>query len=172
MHKRFLFGLIALVALVFSLNSVGLHAQRGRGQGRGRPEGAGQPAPNPHKPSKHDDGSADHPSRGQRPTTSQLATRNPQLAAKLQTLLPGANLESAGAGFRNLGQFVAAAHVSHNLGIPFDQLKDRVTGANATSLGQAIHQLKPGANADVEAKKASLSAYSDINLSQCTKPSS
>jgi len=172
MHRRFLFALIALVALVFSVNSAGLHAQRGRGQGRGRPEGAGQPASNPHKPPKQDDGSADHPSRGQRPTTSQLATRNPQLAAKLQTLLPGANLETASTGFRNLGQFVAAAHVSHNLGIPFDQLKDRVTGANATSLGQAIHQLKPGANAEVEAKKASRSADADIKESRGKKPSS
>jgi len=28
---------------------------------------------------------------------------------------PGTNLQSAATGFKNLGQFVAAVHVSHNL---------------------------------------------------------
>ena len=49
---------------------------------------------------------------------------NPALSAKLSALLPpGTNLATASAGFKNLGQFVAAVHVSKNLGIPFDQLK-------------------------------------------------
>jgi hypothetical protein len=98
--------------------------------------------------------------------------RNPNLAATLQTLLPGANLETASAGFRNLGQFVAAAHVSHNLNIPFDQLKTRMTGANSMSLGQAIHELKPTVDAEAEAKKASKTADADIKASAGKKRSS
>lgn len=154
MHRTISFGLIALVALALGVNGVDLSAQRGRGQGQGRPAGAGKPAENPHKPTTS--------GGGQRPTASQQIAKNPHLAAKLQTLLPGANLESASAGFRNLGEFVAAAHVSHNLNIPFDQLKDRITGTNAVSLGRAIHELKPEANANAEAKKASLSADADM----------
>jgi len=49
----------------------------------------------------------------------------------------------AAAGFRNQGQFVAAVHVAHNLGIPFDQLKAKVTGSDAVSLGKAIRELRP-----------------------------
>src|SRR5215203_962113 len=163
MHRNLFFGAVALVALIFSLDGVALHARQGRGHGQGQPAGAGKPATKPPKPTTpHDTGNADHPSHGQRPTTGQLATKNPHLAAKLQALLPGANLETASAGFKNLGQFVAAAHVSHNLDIPFDQLKSRTTGANATSLGGAIHELKPTANADAEAKRASRSADDDI----------
>src|SRR5215471_2995307 len=54
---------------------------------------------------------------------------NTKLAGKLQSLLPtGTNLQNAAQGFKNLGQFVAAVHVSHNLGIPFDQLKAKMIG--------------------------------------------
>src|SRR5215831_10785132 len=52
---------------------------------------------------------------------------NTKLAAKLQSLLPkGTDLTMASSGFKNLGQFVAAVHVAHNLGIPFDQLKAKM----------------------------------------------
>jgi hypothetical protein len=46
-------------------------------------------------------------------------------------------------GFKNYGQYVAAQHVSENLGIPFGELKAKMTGANAVSLGKAIQQLRP-----------------------------
>jgi hypothetical protein len=171
MQRKFLFGFIALTALIFSVNSTGLIAQ-GRGQGGGRPAGAGKPATaNPHKPDTP--GAAQNPSgRGGKPTVDQQVSQNPHLAATLQTLLPGANLETASAGFQSLGQFVAAAHVSHNLNIPFDQLKSKTTGANAMSLGQAIHALSPAVDADAEAKKASKSADTDIKGSQGKKPTS
>jgi hypothetical protein len=66
------------------------------------------------------------------------------LAARLQPLLPaGVTADAAAAGFKNTGQFIAALHVSKNLGIPFDELKAQMTGPEAKSLGQAIHTLKP-----------------------------
>lgn len=70
--------------------------------------------------------------------------RNPQVRERLERMLPaGMSLRTAASGFRNQGQFIAALHVSKNLGIPFTQLKSRMTGDQRMSLGQAIHDLKP-----------------------------
>jgi hypothetical protein len=83
---------------------------------------------------------------------------NPQLAARVESMLPpGSSVSAASAGFKNEGQFIAALHVSQNLGIPFDSLKAKMTGSSAVSLGAAIKELKPGMKepeAKDEAKKA------------------
>ena len=69
--------------------------------------------------------------------------KNTNLASKLQSRLPlGTNLTAAAAGFRNLGQFVAAVNVSNNLGIPFLELKTRMVD-QGMSLGQAIQDARP-----------------------------
>jgi hypothetical protein len=71
-------------------------------------------------------------------------SQNAGLSKQLQPLLPaGATLAGAAAGFRNEGQFVAALHVAHNLNIPFDQLKAKMTGSDPVSLGKAIEELRP-----------------------------
>jgi hypothetical protein len=68
--------------------------------------------------------------------------RNTRLASKLRSRLPpGTNLDTAAAGFRNLGQFVAAVNVSHNLGIPFSELKTRMV-EQGMSLGQAARAVR------------------------------
>src|SRR5215469_9342859 len=55
--------------------------------------------------------------------STQLAN-NPALSAQIQPLLPaGSTIATASAGFTNQGEFIAALHVSQNLGIPFNQLK-------------------------------------------------
>ncbi len=91
-------------------------------------------------------GSSNH--EHQKMTVSEQLDHNTHLATQLQGLFPpGTDLKQAASGFKNLGQFVAAAHVSHNLGIPFDQLKAKMTGNSPVSLGKAIHELQPGANA-------------------------
>lgn len=71
------------------------------------------------------------------------AVKNPRLEAKLLALLPaGTNIQDAAQGFKNMGQFVAAVHVSNNLGLPFDSLKAAMTSPTAPmSLGQAIQSL-------------------------------
>ena len=43
---------------------------------------------------------------------------------------------------RSDGRFVSAVHVSNNLGLPFDGLKQEML--SGSSLGQAIQKLKPG----------------------------
>jgi hypothetical protein len=68
----------------------------------------------------------------------QKLQKNTNLASKLEGRLPGSlNVIDAAEGFRNLGQFVAAVNVSHNLDIPFADLKTRMVD-DGMSLGQAI----------------------------------
>ena len=75
----------------------------------------------------------------------------------MQPLVPaGSTLASAADGFRNQGQFVAALHASHNLNIPFDQLKSRME--SGSNLGQAIHELRPEVDSKSEAARASRDA--------------
>ena len=90
------------------------------------------------------------------PTTpTSQPVKNAKLEARLKTLLPAdMTVADARNGFKNWGQFVAAAHVSNNLGIPFADLKARMTGltpgptpgttiqGTPMSLGQAIQSWK------------------------------
>lgn len=106
----------------------------------------------------------DNTSSAGKKTTSDLLTQNTKLSSNLQGFLPtGTNLQDAAKGFDHLGQFVAAVHVSHNLGIPFDQLKAKMM--NGDSLGQAIHELRPNVNARQEAIKANEQALEDMEKS-------
>jgi hypothetical protein len=66
-------------------------------------------------------------------------------------------------GFKNYGQYVAAQHVSEHLGIPFEQLKAKMTGPQAESLGKAIQDLTslPASAANAEARKAEQASKSE-----------
>jgi hypothetical protein len=87
----------------------------------------------------------------------------PSLAANLQPLLPaGMTVDAAALGFKNLGQFVAAVHVSHNLDVPFTSLKTEMV-TNDHSLGESIHVLKPSVDAKVEASRAEKAAKADVD---------
>jgi hypothetical protein len=98
-----------------------------------------------------------------RKTAGELLSQNTKLASRLGTLLPaGTDLQQAAGGFKNLGEFVAATHVSHNLGIPFENLKARTTGPDAISLGKAIKELKPEVDSKAEVKKAKKQAENDL----------
>jgi hypothetical protein len=91
--------------------------------------------------------------------------------------MKGTDLKDACTGFKNLGQCVAAMHVSHNLNVPFGCLSANMTGtAPATgttcpagtgsskmSLGKAIQALSPNTNAKTEVKSATKQADADIN---------
>jgi hypothetical protein len=103
-------------------------------------------------------------------TVSDHLEHNTHLAGRLQGLFPaGTDLQQASSGFKNLGQFVAAAHVSKNLGIPFDQLKLRMTGESPVSLGKAIQELRPEAAARSEAKKAEQQAKEEIRQAEAAR---
>ncbi len=117
------------------------------------------------------------------PTASeQLAANKDQskkLASELQALLPPrTKLEDACTSFKELGDCVAALHVSHNLKIKFNCLKWDLTavqpapgnvssctapeGGKALGLSKAIHTLKPDADAKTEARTAERRAREDI----------
>jgi hypothetical protein len=66
-------------------------------------------------------------------------------------------------GFKNYGQYVAAQHVSEHLGISLDELRGKMTGANAQSLGKAIQDITgiPETEANAEAKKAEQASKKD-----------
>lgn len=119
-------------------------------------------------------------------TADELLTQNTQLASKLQSLVPtGTDLQTAAASFKNLGQFVAAVHVSHNLKIPFACLASDMTGTAAAnfapsgttvscpdgtgdkkmSLGSSIQALDPSVDntqAKQDAKTAMNQARNDM----------
>ena len=96
-----------------------------------------------------------------------VLSHNTAIAGKIKSLT-GEDAAAACSGFKNLGQCVAAAHVAKNLDIPggFDALKAKTTGAGSVSLGKAIEQLAPNADAKAESKKASKQAEQDMNESQ------
>jgi hypothetical protein len=109
-----------------------------------------------------------------------LLQQNTKLAANLAKLFPeGTDLTAQAQGFKNLGQFVSAAHVSHNLGIPFNDLKcaelgtsaatasgtmcsSSITNQGPTSLGKSIASLRPGADAQEAIKEANRQVEKDF----------
>ena len=142
------------------------------GGGGGRPAGAGAPMGGgaSHASGMGSDMSSNH-TPGSQPggmnsggrTTSEILTQNTKLSSNLEKLLPqGVTAQQACDGFKNLGQCVAAIHVSHNLGISFDDLKAKMTGSGSESLGKAIGALKPGVDAKTESKKAQKQANQDL----------
>jgi hypothetical protein len=101
------------------------------------------------------------------------------LTSNLQSkgLLPaGTDLKDACSGFKNLGQCIAAIHVSHNLHVPFACMRANMTGtAPATgtscpagtgsrklSIGKSIQALSPNADAKAETKNGESEANTDL----------
>jgi hypothetical protein len=136
-----------------------------------------------------DHGNSDSSAKSTASSPTTLLTNNTKLdnnlTSKLQSkgLLPaGTDLKDACAGFKNLGQCVAALHVSHNLNVPFACMKANMTGgapvAGATcpagtgssklSLGKSIQALAPNADSKTASKTATTQADADIKDSQTT----
>ena len=107
-----------------------------------------------------------------------LLSKNPKIGDKIQSLT-GMPAAQACTGFKNLGQCVAAAHVSKNLGITFDCLRSDMagtaplstsncpagTGAKSVSLGNSIQALDPNADSKSESKKGQTQAQQDLKNS-------
>ena len=195
MHRSFslvptVFG---AAALVIAGSNVNLYAQRGGGAaGHGRPATAGTHAQGhvrPDNPGAQGHGRADNPgAQGHahkpdtdakehggtnpkgatgRPKVSDQLTHNNNLSLRVKGLFPdGTDLAKEAEDFRNLGQFVAAAHVAHNLDIPWADMKGKMTGDHPESLGKAIQDLRPQADAKTEASKAQKEADTDIKDSK------
>ena len=120
------------------------------------------------------------------PIAAKIASK-PNLHGKLTALLPidpltgtTMTLNKASFGFKNQGQFIAALHVSQNLGIPFTELKSHMvtitpgtvgqpaTATQTGSLGQAIQASKKTANVVVEVERAEAQAAADLAVTTTT----
>jgi hypothetical protein len=157
-----------IVALYFSALPVFAQHGHGGGGGGGGGAGGGHGAMGERgSEGSETRGSSHNSTLAGTKSPDELLSRNTKLSQKLQALLPSnMTVQDAAKGFKNLGQFVAAVHVSHNLGIPFDQLKSMMTGSQHDSLGKAIRALKPDADAKSESKKAEKEADDDIKESE------
>lgn len=168
---------IFVLAIAVALYAAPAIAQHGHAGGAGGGMGAG--ASMGHSSAMgHGTHANSNPGASQGKTMDQILTKNTKLAGKIQTLT-GMSAQDACTGFKNLGQCVAAAHVSKNLGISFACLRADMTGTAAPtgtscgtgtntssksmSLGQAIQALSPTANGKSEAKKANKQAQQDLN---------
>jgi hypothetical protein len=120
------------------------------------------------------------------PIAAKIASK-PNLSTKINGMLPidpvtgvKMTLDAASMGFKNQGQFIAALHVSQNLGISFTELKSHmvtvtpgVAGQPATatqtgSLGQAIQASKKTANVTTEVERAEAQASVDLQTASST----
>ncbi|MDD2926545.1 hypothetical protein [Rhodoferax sp.] len=173
MKRRHLYTLVAAATLVLSLPALaagnsggnggaggGNSGSRGGGNdGSGNQGNANAGAP-PEAGTKGKSSQTGKSTKAGKTVAQQLTDRK-QLSTQLGQLLPaGTDLQAAAAGFKNLGQFVAAVHVSNNLGIPFTDLKTRMMAG--ASLGTSIRALRPEVNATAEATKAQRQAKQDL----------
>jgi len=157
---------ISILALAVLLNSGFALAQHGHGTGGNIGTAS------------HGNMKAGSKSAPQQKTVSDQLSKNSKLSSKLQTLT-GMPAQQACSGFKNVGQCVAAAHVSKNLDISFACTKADMTGqalasgsscpagtgSKSMSLGKSIQALSPKANEKLEAKKAEKQADEDIKNS-------
>ena len=166
MKLKFILALVAMAGFSV-LPAFAQHGHGGGSGGGGGHDSHASSTSSSHGGDSGKSGDKDGDSHGGHGGHGNLAGKlsaNPALSAKLSALLPpGTNLATASAGFKNLGQFVAAVHVSKNLGIPFDQLKTKMTGPPPMSLGKAITALAPTANAKSALKTAEKQAKADLH---------
>jgi hypothetical protein len=164
--------LLLLAVVVFSLPAF---AQHGSGGGGSMGPGAGHGASG----ANHGNTSSSNSGSAHGVTVNQILSKNTALAAKIQTLT-GTPAQKACSGFKNLGQCVAAAHVSKNLGISFACMQADMTsqspakgsgcpagtGTKSLSLGKTIQTLSPKADSKLESKKATKQADADMKDSE------
>src|SRR5438034_3212795 len=192
--KKFL-SVLFVFMLVSYLSTVALAQAKGIGQAQGHaPDVSRDHGQNHDKNIDHDSNHAGTAAQKESKLEARIE-RNPGLKSKIESLLPpNTDLKTAMSGFKNDGQFIAALHVSKNLGIPFDQLKatmlgtnpqltatttgsskpgSTTTGSKPMTLSQAIHTLQPSLSekdARKEADTGENQAKVDIRITTAPKP--
>jgi hypothetical protein len=149
-------------------------------------EGAGGPHGPAMSNSAVDHNNANGSTKGTSSSPTNVLSKNSKLDSKLTSklqskgLLPaGTDLKDACAGFKNLGQCMAAIHVSHNLDVPFGCMRANMTGtapagttcvagtgSSKLSLGKSIQALAPTADSKTASKTATTEADTDIKEAQ------
>jgi hypothetical protein len=172
-------AMFSLAVVLYATAALAQHGHSGSAAGSGMGSTMGSMG--------HNTGGSDHGNSGStkatdsgsthQPSVNDILTKNPAIGGKIQTLT-GMSASQACTGFKNLGQCVAAAHVSKNLGISFDCLKSDMTGTapqstscpagtgtKSMSLGKAIQTLDPQADHKAESKKGETQAQQDMKTS-------
>ena len=170
--------MLTLAIILYATAALAQHGHSGGTAGGGMGMGAAM---------GHGTGLDNHGNSGSANTNSSASThnmsvdgilsKNPAIGDKIQSLT-GVPANQACTGCKNLGQCVAAAHVSKNLGISFDCLKSDMTGTapqstscpagtgtKSMSLGKAIQTLDPQADHKAESKKGETQAQQDMKTS-------
>jgi hypothetical protein len=171
--------MIVMIAAAFSFAVAPAFAQHPQG-GAGGPHGPAM------SNSAVDHNNANGSKKGHSSSPTSVLSKNSKLDSKLTSrlqskgLLPaGTDLKDACAGFKNLGQCMAAIHVSHNLDVPFGCMRANMTGtapagticvagtgSSKLSLGKSIQALAPTADAKTASKTATTEADTDIKEAQ------
>ncbi len=172
-------AMLGLAVVLYAMAALAQHGHSGSAAGGGMGSSMGSMG--------HNTGASDHGNSGStkatnsgsthQPSVNDILTKNPAIGGKIQALT-GMSASQACTGFKNLGQCVAAAHVSKNLGISFDCLRSDMTGtapqstscpagtgSKSMSLGKAIQTLDPQADHKAESKKGETEAQQDIKTS-------
>ena len=166
---------VSAIALAVALYCAPVFAQHGHGAGAGGGMGVGSTHATSHANGPKTTG-ASSASTAHGQTMDQILSRNTHLADMITKLTGASTAQDACSGFKNLGQCVAAAHVSNNLHLSFTCLKDDMTGTAAASgdgcpagtgssklsLGKSIQSLKPASDSKTESKKATQQANQDL----------
>lgn len=160
---------LTVLAFVVSVYASAALAQHGHAGGMGNSMGH-----NSMNASDHGSGAA---GSSHQATISSVLSKNPAIGDKIVALTGDKNgAADACTGFKNLGQCVAAAHVSKNLDLNFFCLRQAETGTSAgtfapkggctttgtMSLGKAIQKLDPQADSTTETKKANTETQQDM----------
>jgi hypothetical protein len=164
---------VPILAFAVALCCAPAFAQHGHGIGGGSGMGSSHASANAN--GAHGDRAA--ATHGK--TMDQLLAKNTKLSGKIASLT-GESAPQACSNFKNLGQCVAAAHVSKNLGISFACMHADMTGQSpakgsscpagtgtkSLSLGKTIQTLSPKADSKLESEKAGKQADADIKNSE------
>jgi hypothetical protein len=178
-------AMLSLAVFLYATAAMAQHgaaggASAGHMSGNGSNMGGTMDSSMSHGPAASDHGNARSMNSGSshQATIDSILSKNPAIGDKIQSLT-GQPASQACTGFKNLGQCVAAAHVSKNLGITFDCLRADMTGAapqsssncpantgnKSMSLGKAIQTLDPKADQKNESKKGQSQASADLKVS-------
>ena len=141
----------------------------------GQPMNQTAPQPQPGQPPQSETPAAPSPSDPSMTTMQQPISGNSSASSPANSMAPnsaepnqrlaalvphGMSSKEACRGFRSEYECAAALHASHDLNIPFDQLKPKVTAGGG--LENAIHELKPDADASHAAHQAEQQAKLDL----------
>jgi hypothetical protein len=158
--KRYLSLIAATAALGVAAAAYAGPAEPAGAQPADQPTATSAPSTDPSAPSDQPSSTDPQSVESSAAQSSTAAGPSTSDSTRLAEASPSSmSMQEACTGFKTQKECAATVHASQNLGIPFADLKSKVTGGE--KLGKAIKELKPDADAKAEARKAEHQARSD-----------